>query len=250
MGNSFCIMRMEKIRTISRGSDRLRHNRREIPCKTSRPGVKNVCLNFSEQMREDRVKPFKQIFDERAGGQKLRKNAIIGIEVVLTFSPGAIAPENIKPWAMDNAKWLRSIFGNENIIDCQLHLDEETPHIHALVIPIDERGKLNSRAFIGGSRNKLSELQTDYFNAMAKHGLRRGISRDITKAHHESSLRWHAKNAENEARLQAYETVFGDEQTWDFDTFKEFKVIQHDLETQNASEGSKTPPEVIKEFER
>ena len=118
-------MRIEKIKSVVAGNARLRHNRRETKCVTSNPGRKNICLIFSEQMRRDRTRSFRQIFRDRTRGQKPRKNAVMALEVVLTFSPGAVPEEQLKDWAQDNATWLRKTFGNDNIIDCQLHRDEK-----------------------------------------------------------------------------------------------------------------------------
>ena len=204
----YAIMRIDKVKSISDGNARIKHNRREVQCLTSNPDKKNIRLNLSESMRCDSSRTFKEMFEKRTKGQKIRKNAVYAIEVILTFSPEAISEQNLFPWAKDNANWLRKIFGEDNIVDCQLHLDEKTPHIHALVIPIDDKGKLNARAFVGGSRNRLVELQTDYSEAMKCHGLSRGICREITKARHESYVRWMARQAEKEERLRGYERAF------------------------------------------
>lgn len=48
------------------------------------------------------------------------------------------------------------------------------PHIHAYLVPLDEKGKLNCRALFGG-REKLSKFQDSYALAMAPLGLERGI---------------------------------------------------------------------------
>ena len=233
----FAIMRIEKIKSVVAGNARLRHNRRETKCVTSNPGRKNICLIFSDQMRKDRTRSFRQIFRDRTRGQKPRKNAVMALEVVLTFSPGAVPEEQLKDWAQDNATWLRKTFGNDNIIDCQLHRDEKNFHLQTILIPIDERGKLNARAFVGGTRQRMSELQTDYAKAMEKYGLKRGICREITKARHESSLRWHERQAQKETRLRAYEKVFGVEETWDFDKFLEFQKTKAEIdEKEKATE--------------
>ncbi|MFX7117508.1 plasmid recombination protein, partial [Acinetobacter baumannii] len=55
-----------------------------------------------------------------------------------------------------------------------LHMDEKTPHIEAYVMPFDKRNRLNCRSFLGGAK-KLTELQTEYANAMAPMGLTRGM---------------------------------------------------------------------------
>lgn len=206
---NYCIMRMQKIKSTSVASARLKHARREIPCKTVKdPSVKNVGITMGEEMKRTTHMSFREIFRERTAGQHVRKNAVYAIEVVLTFSPGAIAHEQLKEWAGANMSWLERTFGcRQNIIDARLHLDETTPHIHAMVIPIDEKGKLNARAFLGGTSHRMSEMQTEYAKTMEPFGLERGISREVTGAKHQAHQRWISANAEKEATLAAYEEV-------------------------------------------
>ncbi|MCY7284793.1 MAG: DUF3991 domain-containing protein, partial [Cyanobacteria bacterium CAN_BIN43] len=65
-----------------------------------------------------------------------------------------------------------------------------TPHIHAYMVPLDEKGKLNCRALLGGSRYRLSELQDDFAQAMAILGLERGIKG--SKAKHTEISKYYA----------------------------------------------------------
>lgn len=235
MTKNYAIMRIDKIKSVSRAGDRLRHNRRLIPCVTATPGVKNARVILNEQMREDKNKSFKQIFKERLGGQKIRKNGIIALEVVFTFSPDSLQPSQYKEWTNTNIAWAKNVFTERNIIDIQCHYDEKTFHNHIFIIPQDEKGRLNSRKFIGGHRSRMSELQSDYAESVEKFGLKRGISRKITKAQHTSSKRWHAENAEKENRLKAYEEKYGTEKDWDFDEMLEFRrlIRKEEKETGN-----------------
>ena len=50
----------------------------------------------------------------------------------------------IETMAMDYYDFLCRKFGEENVIGLECHLDETTPHFHALVIPVAERVKLPS----------------------------------------------------------------------------------------------------------
>lgn len=243
---AYAIMRQEKIKTVSNASARLRHNRREIPCKTANQNIKNIRLKCNDQSREFAKKSFAEISKIKVGDQRIRSNAVRAIEVLLTFSPGGVKPEDLKAWAHDSIDWLARVFGRQNIIDAQLHLDETTPHIHAIVIPIDERGKLNARAFLGGTRDKMSDMQTSYAEAVKSYGLERGISKQITHATHENSQRWHAENERKEHRLQAYEKVFGTESEWDFETQNKFIKAKLSL----SPEDKNTPPEASKVFDK
>lgn len=42
----------------------------------------------------------------------------------------------IDEWCNDNLQWLYKNFGRENTVSAVLHMDEQTPHIHATVVPI------------------------------------------------------------------------------------------------------------------
>lgn len=231
--SQFAILRFAKIKSASQGHARLQHNRRVTDCPTANKEFSNKVLYVSEESREYRKKTFREIFKEKVGNQKVRKNAVLAVEAVMTFSPGAVAPGNIQPWATESAKWLIDLFGKENVIDACVHLDEKTPHIHAFVIPIDENGKLNARAFLGGTNNKMVALQSSYADAMRSFGLERGISRELTKAKHKSSLSWHAENAEKEAALEAYKKVFGTEKEWDMDKVIKFFEAKKDIQKKN-----------------
>ena len=50
-----------------------------------------------------------------------------------------------------------------------------SPHIHAFVVPIDERGRLNAKRFTDGSR-AMSALQSSYADSVKETGLKRGVS--------------------------------------------------------------------------
>ena len=98
-------------------------------------------------------------------------------------------------WCEASLDWLRETFGAENVVAATLHADEETPHIHATVVPIvqGERRKAKEEAKQGKRKyktkknkvrlcaddvltpKKLEEYQTTYASAMASFGLERGI---------------------------------------------------------------------------
>jgi Plasmid recombination enzyme len=73
---------------------------------------------------------------------------------------------------METVQWLEREYGDK-IVRAELHLDEATPHIHAFLVPIDEKGQLNCRDFFG-QRKKMFALQDSYAQAMKPLGLERG----------------------------------------------------------------------------
>jgi hypothetical protein len=122
---------------------------------------------------------------QHIGDQTIRKNAVLAVEFLLTASPEYFRPDDpsragyyeqqrLESFQHQASEWLLNRYGSR-IVRAELHLDESTPHIHAYMVPLDEKGKLNCRALLGGSRYRLSELQDDFAAAMAPLGLERGI---------------------------------------------------------------------------
>lgn len=121
-------------------------------------------------------------------GIKLRKNAVIGTNLILTASPEYfkhISNEQKESWVRKNVSFLKSHFG-DNCTYATLHVDERTWHIHALVVPrfYDVKRNryvlANSRYFDGPK--KLAEWQDVYSEAMNEFNLNRGIR--FSKAKH------------------------------------------------------------------
>ena len=60
--------------------------------------------------------------------------------------------KEVEQWALDVYNWCCRRYGKENIIGFQVHLDETSPHIHALIIPIGVRPKRINMSMVQYSR--------------------------------------------------------------------------------------------------
>lgn len=114
------------------------------------------------------------------GYTNIKKNTNLALEFILSYSGSAA--DNIlfssSDWIKRNIEWMNNTFnvapdGNNNILSAILHRDEHTDHIHLLVIPIDEDGRLNSQRWIGGTL-KMRKLRQSYDAAMEPLGLHPG----------------------------------------------------------------------------
>ena len=112
-------------------------------------------------------------------------------------------------WCDSTIQWLYSTFGKENVVAATLHADEETPHIHATVVPIvqGERRKAKTEVENGKRKyktkkdkvrlcaddvltpKKLEEYQTTYAEQMKPFGLERGIYG--SEAKHRSNMEYY-----------------------------------------------------------
>lgn len=102
--------------------------------------------------------------------------------------------EEIEHWAKDVYDWCTKRYGQENIVGFQMHLDESSPHIHALIVPVGQRTKSGREcvmwsAKFGKNRFEygqiLKEMHTSlYEDVGSKYGLERGDSIDGRNVQH------------------------------------------------------------------
>lgn len=113
------------------------------------------------------------------GAKAIRKDAVKGMSMVFTGSHEEMkkifSEENTKiAWLNANIKFVQNEFGADNIVRFTLHMDEKTPHIHAVLVPLTEDGRLSAKEIMG-DKTAMSERQTRYADQMQPFGLERGI---------------------------------------------------------------------------
>nr|WP_176450444.1 plasmid recombination protein [Paramagnetospirillum magneticum] len=77
----------------------------------------------------------------------IRKNGVIAVEMVMTaradwFAADPARAAAFKQRVLDEAN---ARYG-ANLVTAVWHMDEEAPHLHLYIVPMDQRGKLNCRA--------------------------------------------------------------------------------------------------------
>lgn len=175
------IARIAKLKSGNVGASGL-HTGRARQTPNANPEITNI--RFIGQPDSPDLPSLETIVRDRIGQQTIRKNAVLCVEMLLTASPeyfrpddpskaGYYEPEKLADFRASVHSWLDNEYG-DRIVRAELHLDESTPHIHAYLVPLDERGKLNCRGIFGG-RQKLSQFQDSFANAMSPLGLERGI---------------------------------------------------------------------------
>ena len=130
--------------------------------------------------------------------RKIGKNQVQAIRIVLTGTHTDMERieqlGRLDEWCQDNIDWLRKTYGADNVVSAVLHMDEETPHIHATIVPIvqTERKKQKKEQAVKKkyrskapaprlcadevmSRANLIRYQDTYAEQMAAYGLQRGI---------------------------------------------------------------------------
>lgn len=102
--------------------------------------------------------------------------------------------EEIENWAKDVYDWCVQRYGQENIVGFQVHLDESSPHIHALIVPVGIRPKSGREcvmwsAKFGKDRYEYGRILKDMHTSLhedvgSRYGLERGDSIDGRNVQH------------------------------------------------------------------
>lgn len=181
------ILRIEKLKTFGNvaGSDDHVTRNRETP--NADPTRENVRLIGGEDSRA-----LEEIVKEKIATLKHRPrhDAVLCTEMFLSASPEYFRPGDpslsgqwsdslMQQWAIASRDWLAQNYGSK-CVRAELHLDESTPHIHAYIVPVNEKtGRVSHDAMFGGrggqGRIKLSKLQDSYAAALAPLGIERGV---------------------------------------------------------------------------
>ena len=208
---NYAILRVEPIKTIPDLAQIGSHNKREKKAYQSNPNIKleltknNIELvpldvkyvkGFDELTKEYKKEHDERMKTERADRKKRyhemlnsSKN-VVADELVMTASHNFfkdMTREQIKDWANTCMEFVYNDLGykKEQILHATVHLDEETPHIHCVVVPLvkkydkrtnTERYTISKKQYIK-DKIQLSHLQDLYHKRLTEKGydLERGI---------------------------------------------------------------------------
>lgn len=123
-------------------------------------------------------------------GQNIQKTTRNFIKGVITFSPEGF-PLDINELIICGKKFLHDLSQKLEVkpIYLSVHLDETTPHFHFMM----ENGHIETGKSVARniSPNDCKEMQDLAGNIFGHLGFKRGISRDVTGAHHKSVRQAH-----------------------------------------------------------
>ncbi len=192
----YAIMRTDKHHTMGEIAALGKHNERTRDTPNADPERRgeNVRLVGSGDWVADA-----QARLNEATNPRFRPDAIRGVEVFMGVSPeftDTATEADWRAWVERSMGWLTDTFRDpRNVVAAVWHRDELTPHIQALVVPLrEDNGRLSYEHYLGGSKYRLSELQTAYAEAVRDLGLERGVQG--SQATHQDVQRWYAKVTE------------------------------------------------------
>jgi hypothetical protein len=183
---NFAILRTGKIKSAASAKGMLKHNFRAIDTPNADDERTADNEHLAAVSVEDGMRRYRELMPA-----KIRKNGVHLIDYMITTSPEASKEANAAA-LQEGYNWVAETYGKDKIVMASKHLDETTPHIHILVAPIDEKGKLNARHFIGGSKHRMTELQDEFHARLVDKGIKldRGIKG--SKAKHQTIKKFYS----------------------------------------------------------
>ncbi len=198
-----CVLRCEKIKINDVGGV-INHNLRKYENNEKAEHINqdrtiDNRISFGSFNVRNRLN---EILETRKDNKKtIRKDAVVMMEFIVSASSEFFYPDlNKKEFnnltmkdnpdeldeifqTMDNSKleefekvvieWFKNEFGEENIVNINLHLDEKTPHFHCLIVPMTKDKRLSCKEIF--TRDNARDWQTSFANSCKHLGLQRGV---------------------------------------------------------------------------
>lgn len=113
-----------------------------------------------------RAEAERQIAD---AGCRVRSDSIRLVEVLFTVSTGYFddkSPDEIRTYYERSLAFLQEHQRSETIVSAVIHMDEGTPHMHVVFVPLTADKRLSAKDIIG-NRKKLIQWQDEYYEYMS-----------------------------------------------------------------------------------
>lgn len=173
-------LRIQKLKRAGVIKKAARHNRRAIQAELGASGhIDPTRTHLNETLcgppTADEVAELARNLMQAAGISSLRKDAVLGLELIFSLPPGHGLDD--RAYFSDCAAWAGNRFGGaSNVLSVDIHRDEAAPHCHVLLLPLLNHRMVGSD-MLGGKR-KLMETQAQFFEAVAsRYGLSKAPAR-------------------------------------------------------------------------
>ena len=208
---SYAICRIDKCSSSHDITGIQIHDRRERKHSNSNPDIdfERSSLNYSLCSNADNSSfnsyIDQQIAERYTGKKAIRKDAVRMVQVLFTSDTeffSRITAEQQREYFQSCYEWASKRWGSNNIISADVHLDEQTPHMHLNFVPLTADGRLSAKECVGNGSKALQQLQDDFYKTVGKpYGLERGSRADLENG---EKPRRHQKVAEYKADTNYY----------------------------------------------
>lgn len=202
---AYCIMRIEKYKAadiVGLQREACRQSCHYNNSVDETRSNKNIALVNND----DWLKNMRQKIN--SVGAKERSNSVIGIGGIYTASPEWFENTSLEEKMMYFKECLNFHESNYGVvISAIIHMDESTPHMHIMSVPITNDGRLSARDLIG-NRNNMIELQTKFHEQVGRSfGLERGKCSDSIERKQHITAQEYVLQKNTELMNQQHETI-------------------------------------------
>ena len=187
MGYGIC--RVQKVKAAAVGSMQYHNDR--LPGEHSNPNIDHSKRGDNAEFIKHgsyRVEVNDRIERNRKSDRKVRKDAVVLVEGVMTASPEFFegkSRDEVMAFFRDGLDFVKSEVGEGNMVHFTVHMDESTPHAHFGFTPIKD-GTLSWKNYFDG-RDALRGWQDRFFEKVSKPwGLERG-EKDTGRTHKDAA---------------------------------------------------------------
>lgn len=187
MGYGIC--RVQKVKAAAVGSMQYHNDR--LPGEHSNPNIDHSKRGDNAEFIKHgsyRVEVNDRIERFRKSDRKVRKDAVVLVEGVMTASPEFFegkSRDEVMAFFRDGFDFVKSEVGEGNMVHFTVHMDESTPHAHFGFTPIKD-GTLSWKNYFDG-RDALRGWQDRFFEKVSKPwGLERG-EKDTGRTHKDAA---------------------------------------------------------------
>jgi hypothetical protein len=166
------VVRIKKLKGSSAIGTAARHNLRQFdPSRTAPSHIDATRSGMNLVLRGERcaaaVEDAAKLLKSNAGITKLRKNAVVSVELLVSLPPDTGI--DLVHFFNDAVAWAVAFF-RVPVLSAVVHLDEAAPHMHVILLPLID-GKLQGSQLVG-YKSRLRAMHEDFDDKVgAAHGL-------------------------------------------------------------------------------
>jgi hypothetical protein len=149
--------------------ERLKDEYKSNPDIRTQYSDRNVHLVEPQERYSKEIKARIDAAKERNPKLQVRKNSVRFVDTLITASPSyfqGLPGREVRRYFETALTFFKERVDERNIISAVIHVDERTPHMHLVFVPITEDDRLSAKDIIGGPAG-CRKWQDDFFKKMS-----------------------------------------------------------------------------------
>jgi hypothetical protein len=190
--SGYAIMRFAKHHGSASGLEA--HHERMKDSYESNPDIQTAKSSYNIHLIEPEGRYNREIKSRIEAAQqanpkcRVKQNSVRFVDTLITASPTFFyrrTREDVERYFKTALRFIEEKVSERNIVSAVIHMDEATPHLHLIFVPLTEDDRLSAKEIIGGPAG-CRKWQDEFYQRMAKSfpDLLRGKSAELTGREH------------------------------------------------------------------